>query len=88
MRCGGLGYRQNIGDESEMTKTPEDYINDIKAFCKRRNMSKEGTLGYCVNLRRQLIEGEGIQTHKLNITHEKIRELDAFITGLKPESEQ
>ena len=69
-------------------KTSEDYIKDIKAFCIRRNMSKEGAYNYCANLHDKLLDSEFRQTQRLNNTHEKINGLRAFLSALKQDKEE
>jgi hypothetical protein len=66
-------------------KTPEDYIKDIKVLCIRRNMSKEATHNYCMNVHDKLSDLEFRLTQRLNNTHEKINELRAFLDELKRE---
>ena len=69
-------------------KTPEDYIKDIKVFCIRRNMSKEGTYNYCANLYDKLLDSEFKQTQRLKNTREKRNDLRAFLSALRQESEK
>lgn len=68
-----------------MNKKATEFIEGIKAYVKKRNMSTEGKLGFLTNLRTQLLTSEADQTDKLNNTHDKITETDKWIKELKEE---
>jgi len=71
--------------DNKMNKTATDFIKGINAYCKSRNMSREGKLGYLKGLRKQLLTSEADQTDKLNNTHDKIAETDKWIKELEEE---
>ena len=66
-----------------MNKTATKFVDRMKAYMEKRNMSTEGKLGFLTNLRKQLLESEALQTDKLNNIHDRIVEIDKWIKELK-----
>jgi len=68
-----------------MNEIATEFVDRMKAYVAKRNMSTEGKLGFLTNLRKQLLESEADQTDKLNNTHDKIVEIDKWIMVLEEE---